>query len=58
MNSYVMLSQIRTISSKRLLRKIDSLNIQDFSHIIDKVHSYISKNRGPSNENPLGGRSQ
>lgn len=40
-DSWVCLSQIKTLSTKRLLRKIGMISAQEFKDIIEKVISYI-----------------
>lgn len=39
--SWVILSQIKTISTKRLLRKIGSISENDMEHILQKVHEML-----------------
>jgi mRNA interferase MazF len=41
-SSWVCLSQIKTISTKRLLRKIGMIPESDFISILDKIASYIT----------------
>jgi mRNA interferase MazF len=48
-DTYVVLSQIRTISSKRLLRRIGRVAESDFGNIIKKLTEIIN------NESPLAG---
>ena len=39
--SFVCLSQIRTISSKRLFRKIGMISKQEFEQVVQKIYEYI-----------------
>ena len=48
---FIILSQLRTVSTKRLLRKIDVVNIEDFN----KVQNLISKFCTQKSENPPNG---
>lgn len=47
--SWVILSQIKTISTKRLLRKIGSISVSDFGEVSSRVQSLLKI------ENPLAG---
>ena len=47
--SFVMLSQIKTISTKRLLRKIGQINNKDYQNILNLLIDYIKI------ESPLAG---
>ena len=49
LKSWVILSQIKTISTKRLLRKIGSTPDSDFRKIISRIQSFLKI------ENPLSG---
>jgi mRNA interferase MazF len=49
LKSWIILSQIKTISTKRLLRKISSIPDADFKKVISKVQSFLKI------ENPLSG---
>ncbi len=40
--SWVCLSQIRTISTKRILRKIGMVPIEDFTNVCERVGEYIT----------------
>ncbi len=54
--SWVCLSQLRTISTKRLIRKIATISEMEFDTILCRVVGYIKRN--PSlREGNLGGRS-
>jgi mRNA-degrading endonuclease toxin of MazEF toxin-antitoxin module len=50
----LMLSQIRTISSKRLIRRIDNLLENDFKNVQALISSFIYKSETP----PKGGESR
>lgn len=52
----VLLSQLRLISSKRLLRKIYTVSSEEFSEVEDKLSSLIKRNPPKAGGN-LGGRS-
>lgn len=43
--SWACLSQIKTMSTKRLLRKIELVSETEFNKILEKVSAYISGNR-------------
>lgn len=43
-NSWIMLTQIRTIDSKRLLRKLGTVSEKDFAHIQETLCGYITSN--------------
>ena len=49
MKSWVILSQIKTISTKRLLRKVGSIPEKDFEEIIEKIQDVLKI------ESPLAG---
>jgi mRNA-degrading endonuclease toxin of MazEF toxin-antitoxin module len=48
--SWVILSQIKTISTKRLLRKIGSISDSDFREVILKIQDLLKKSKAPARE--------
>jgi mRNA-degrading endonuclease toxin of MazEF toxin-antitoxin module len=44
----VLVTQIKTISSKRLLRKVEKMNDKDFNEIVNRVISFL-KSETPTN---------
>lgn len=54
--SWVILSQLKTMSTKRLLRKMETLSQVGFDEILKKISLYIT-NRTPPKGGVLGGRS-
>ena len=54
---YAALSQIRTISTKRLLRKSGTISKEDFEKINLRVASFLQTNEDPPKAGLLGGRS-
>ena len=52
----IILSQLRTISTKRLFRRIKLLDEADFSKIVERVKGFLGK-RNPAKAGNLGGRS-
>ncbi len=56
MHAQIVLSQLRTISTKRLLRKITKISDGEFNSVIDKVvELLINKKRNPAKAGNLGG---
>jgi mRNA interferase MazF len=53
---FVALTQIRTVSTKRFLRKIGMLPTDDFNRVKDRIAGFI-KNGNPPLSGSLGGRS-
>ncbi|MBU3669079.1 MAG: type II toxin-antitoxin system PemK/MazF family toxin, partial [Candidatus Taylorbacteria bacterium] len=56
LDSLVILSQIKTVSTKRLLRKMGSISEQDFIEIRTKIRNFLEI-ENPRNGGFLGGRS-
>ncbi|KKR45587.1 MAG: hypothetical protein A3G47_03360 [Candidatus Zambryskibacteria bacterium RIFCSPLOWO2_12_FULL_39_45] len=56
MKSWVILSQIKTISTKRFLRKVGSISLSDFKEVILRLQKFL-KIENPLAGGFLGGRS-
>lgn len=57
----VCLSQVRAISSKRLFRKVGTINKESYSALLERLSGMIKgelKNNDPAQRRDLGGRSQ
>lgn len=48
--SWVFLSQIKNMSTKRMLRKIGSISVPQFNQVLEKIAAYIKKSDPVSKE--------
>jgi mRNA interferase MazF len=54
---YIALTQIKTIDSKRLLRKAGMLSAEDFASVRNRMAGFLKMNEDPHKAGLLGGRS-